>query len=285
MCCRRSINIFLTILLLVPISASAESTKVRKPVIGNASVPLPRVYAPVRPRSTRTAFPWRKKIGATVFWVGEEPTERNPTPNHKSSWDPKWEQNFGGFDDPDPKNRSWDFRPKGFIPGQNPFYVALPYNDKATPVSHKESAKRMIPWFEKRYKGRTKSVCKGVWVAIRHGRKIAYAQWEDCGPFNTDDPNYVFGKARPKNTNNKGAGIDISPSVRDYLGCGNMAVVDWRFVNISEVTDGPWRRFGANNHFVMLRNKKQEARISQNDELRARREEWLRNQLPKKAGS
>lgn len=33
-----------------------------------------------------------------------------------------------------------------------------------------------------------------------------------------DDWEYVFGKKRPKATRNGADGIDISPSIRDYLG-------------------------------------------------------------------
>jgi len=43
---------------------------------------------------------WRGNVVATVFWVGEQPTENNPTPNHMSAWDMNWEANFGGYDDP-----------------------------------------------------------------------------------------------------------------------------------------------------------------------------------------
>jgi len=37
-----------------------------------------------------TTYPWKKNITATVFWVGEKPTAKNPTPNNKSSWDQNW---------------------------------------------------------------------------------------------------------------------------------------------------------------------------------------------------
>lgn len=72
-------------------------------------------------------YPWKRNIVTTVFWVGERPTRNNPVPNCKSSWDPEWHKNFGGYDNPDPKARR-GFLPL-FIPRQNPFYVALPYND------------------------------------------------------------------------------------------------------------------------------------------------------------
>src|SRR5213075_501298 len=68
--------------------------------------PLPRVYAPTRPREVAPKYPWRKNIPITIFWIGEPPGENNPTPNHASSWDPNWQLNYGGFDDPNKDNRT-----------------------------------------------------------------------------------------------------------------------------------------------------------------------------------
>lgn len=69
---------------------------------------------------------WKRNVVATVFWVGEQPTENNPTPNNKSAWDVNWQANFGGYDDP---NSREGYLPKDFAPSLNPFYIALPYND------------------------------------------------------------------------------------------------------------------------------------------------------------
>ena len=53
------------------------------------------------------------------------------------------------------------------------------------------------------------------------------------------------------NTHNKGAGIDISPAVRDYLGIpGGTAIVHWRFVEFYRIPRGPWSKWGDNNPFV-----------------------------------
>lgn len=215
-----------------------------------ASIVIPRVNSPTMPRLGYAKYPWKTDIMATVFWVGETPTENNPTPNNKSSWDTEWEKNFGGFDDPDPSKRASNYCPKGFTPGLNPFYIALPYNDCLDYNSHKSEASRVIPWFKERYTRAGKSVLRGTWLAIRYGNRVCYAQWEDCGPFVTDDHEYVFGNARPKNTSNKGAGLDVSPAVRDYLGMGSSGKCDWRFVDVNEVPPGPWRNLGTNNHFV-----------------------------------
>lgn len=212
----------------------------------------PRVNTPTAPRSPFNAirYPWKKNITATVFWIGERPTPRNPTPNHASSWDTQWQRNYGGYDNPD-KAARYQYRPKGFVPGLNPFYVALPYNDVINHRKSKPEASRIIPWWNRRADKRPgKTCCKGRWVQIVHGRKVCYAQWEDCGPFTTDDWQYVFGNKRPKNTKNKGAGIDVSPAIRDYLGMKSNGIVHWRFIDFSRVPRGPWSYYGKNNPFV-----------------------------------
>jgi len=196
-------------------------------------------------------YPWKTNIVTTVFWVGERPTANNPTPNHKSSWDQQWVQNYGGYDNPDPTKRR-NYIPIGFVPRQNPFYIALPYND-VTRGRTKPEAPRVIPWFKEAFERKGRSVCKGRWVAIRHKGKIAYAQWEDCGPFRTDHYNYVFGNERPKPNLNQGAGLDVSPAVRDYLGMSGKDICDWKFVEFRDVPNGPWAKYGDNNTFVLQR--------------------------------
>ena len=203
--------------------------------------------------STSTAllggrYPWKNDIVTTVFWIGEGTTARNPTPNRASSWDPNWLGNYGGVDRPDRRN---GYLPVTFVPGQNPFYCALPYND-VTHGTTKPEASFVIPWFRQAFQQAGHSVCKGRWLAIRRGNRVCYAQWEDCGPFRTDHWQYVFGKERPKPNLNKGAGLDVSPAVRDFLGMNaTMDVCDWKFVDFSEVPTGPWAKYGENNTFVL----------------------------------
>jgi hypothetical protein len=198
-------------------------------------------------------FPWKKEIVTTVFWIGEKPSANNPTPNRSSSWDANWTRNYGGFDDPEASHRH-DFVPAKFTPKQNPFYCALPYNDKST-NGHRPEAPRVVPWFKEAYQGPAVSTCKSRWIAIRKGNKVAYAQWEDAGPFRTDHWQYVFGNERPKPNLNKGAGLDVSPAVRDYLGINGTDVTDWKFVDFSEVPHGPWSKHGDNNTFVLNARK------------------------------
>jgi len=207
-------------------------------------------------------FPWKKEIVTTVFWIGEKPTANNPVPNRASSWDVNWTKNYGGLDDPDKSHRH-DFVPAKFTPRQNPFYCALPYNDKAK-EGHRPEAPRVVPWFQEAYQGPGVSTCKGRWIAIRKGNKVAYAQWEDAGPFRTDHWQYVFGNERPKPNLNKGAGLDVSPAVRDYLGMNETDVTDWKFVEFTEVPHGPWSKLGDNNTFVINARKADTAVVNAN---------------------
>jgi hypothetical protein len=198
-------------------------------------------------------YPWKKEIVTTVFWIGEQPSGNNPVPNRSSSWDKNWTRNYGGFDNPDRAHRV-DYIPANFVPKQNPFYCALPYNDKAA-TGHRSEAPHVVPWFKDAYQGPAVSTCKGRWVAIRKGDRVAYAQWEDAGPFRTDHWQYVFGNERPKPNLNKGAGLDVSPAVRDFLGLGDTDVTDWRFVDFEEVPHGPWAQYGDNNTFVIIQRQ------------------------------
>ena len=190
-----------------------------------------------------------------MFWIGENPTANNPVPNHASSWDAAWTKNYGGYDDPRPSRRQ-NYIPVNFTPRQNPFYCALPYNDKSR-EGHRPEAPKVVPWFKEAYRGPGVSVCKDRWVAIRKGNRTVYAQWEDAGPFRTDHWEYVFGNERPKPNLNRGAGLDVSPAVRDYLGLQDTDVTDWKFVEFSEVPPGPWTKLGDNNTFVINQRKTQ----------------------------
>ena len=240
----------------VPNAKVKLSKKSSKPDENNALLKIdpyaaPKADPPLRQAAER--YPWKKEIVTTVFWIGEKPTANNPVPNRASSWDKEWTKSYGGFDNPDPATRR-DYIPVKFTPQQNPFYCALPYNDKAR-EGHRPEAPQVVPWFKEAYQGPAVSVCKGRWIAIRKGNKVAYAQWEDAGPFRTDHWQYVFGEERPKPNLNKGAGLDVSPAIRDYLGLNETDVTDWKFVEFSEVPRGPWSRLGANNTFVMNRQK------------------------------
>lgn len=212
-----------------------------------------RLFSSPPPPSRGEHYPLKQNIVTTVFWIGEKPSENNPVPNRASSWDKNWSKSYGGFDDPNPARRS-NYVPVKFTPRQNPFYCALPYNDK-TANGHRPEAPRIVPWFREAYQGPGVSTCKDRWVMIRKGDRTVYAQWEDAGPFRTDHWQYVFGNERPKPNLNKGAGLDVSPAVRDYLGLQDTDVTDWKFVDFSEVPRGPWALYGENNTFVVNERK------------------------------
>ncbi len=216
----------------------------------------PQVFVPTTSRTSTQRYPWKTNIVTTVFWIGEQPTENNPVPNTKSSWDLNWVGSYGGYDTPDSSNRH-NFIPAAFTPRQNPFYVALPYND-VTHGQFKPEAALVIPWFKQENKGSGVSVCKDRWLAIRKGNRVCYAQWEDCGPFRTDHFQYVFQNERPKPNLNHGAGLDVSPAVRDYLSLATTDVTDWQFVEVRDVAPGPWRNYGDNNHFVIAQRQSQQ---------------------------
>ena len=222
----------------------------------------PQVFIPTSSRPAIQRYPWKTNIVTTVFWVGEQAAGNNPVPNYRSSWDANWTNNYGGFDNPDPSARR-SYLPIAFIPRQNPFYCALPYND-VTHGQFKPEAPLVIPWFKQAYTGQGQSVCWHRWIAIRKGNRTCYAQWEDCGPFRTDHFQYVFGNERPKPNLNHGAGLDVSPSVRDYLGLAPTDVTDWQFIEVRDVPPGPWRSYGENNNFVIARSKSEQRMADRN---------------------
>ena len=188
----------------------------------------------------RSATPWKRNVVATIFWVGQKPTERNPHAKDKSAWDLNWIDSFGGSDHPEDRE-GWN--PRGFVPKQTPFYVALPYNDVLATGLHRPEASEVIPWFWQQYRGDGITVCKGRWVAIHLAGKVCYAKWEDVGPFELDHWQYVFGNQAPRYNINGGAGIDVSPAVRDFLGLKSGERVQWRFVDERDVPAGPWKNW------------------------------------------
>ena len=97
--------------------------------------------------------------------------------------------------------------------------------------------------------------------SARDGQKLERTIGRRDGPgaFRTDHWQYVFGNERPKPNLNKGAGLDVSPAVRDYLGLQETDVTEWKFVDFSEVPRGPWSTHGDNNTFVINERKKGKA--------------------------
>lgn len=208
--------------------ASTSSVQIMKttgdtaPISNTRPVQLPPVY---------------KRAITTQFWVGESSNESNGfIPNHESYWDDAWMIHFGGVDTPECRT---GYYPCGFVPQENPFYVALPYGEfEEGSDTLKRSAQR-IPWFSSNASG---PLLKNRWIEVVYQGKVCYGQWQDVGPFLTDDFDYVFGSNQPINTFGERAGLDISPALWDCLGLTTNEVTEWRFVDIKQVPDGPWKR-------------------------------------------
>ncbi|MFZ1654367.1 MAG: hypothetical protein WBO92_02375 [Candidatus Moraniibacteriota bacterium] len=187
-----------------------------------------------------SAYYRHEDISVTLFWVGERADEDNQgIPNRRSAWDDSWEQHYGGFDDPDDRNA--DYFPAGFLPKENPFYFALPYNDFDEDGVRRAEAYSVVPWAGVETWGEKESMLKNRWIKIIKGGKVAYAQWEDVGPFEEDDAAYVFGTADPKSETNQHAGLDLSPAVNDYLDLKGVDSVSWQFIEEADVPAGPWK--------------------------------------------
>lgn len=186
-------------------------------------------------------YPYKADIVTTCFWVGEGTCGYGTTDNTKSAWDVHWVESFGGVDHPAERTANSGqpgaiSLPAKFVPRQNPYYVALPFND----IKFPSVARKVIPWWsESLFRGNpNKSQCQGRWIKIYFQGHICYAQWEDVGPFREDHYEYVFGNDRP--TIETKAGLDVSPAVRDYLGLDGLNKTTWRFVDPDEVPLGPW---------------------------------------------
>ena len=192
------------------------------------------------PSSAATGqYPIHKNITATTFWVGEPASSSNSfIANSQSAWDPNWQEHYGGADDP--KNRN-GFYPADFTPQENPFYLALPYNDFDSDGNRKTDVAKIIYWANDGSWSESQSMLKNQWVKIIANGKTVYAQWEDVGPFLENDSNYVFGNALPQSQDNNNAGIDLSPATKDYLGLNGESGIDWQFVREADVPEGPWK--------------------------------------------
>lgn len=164
-------------------------------------------------------------IVADIFWIGEE--------DNSSSWDSDWVGSYGGVDTPDERDV---YHPITFTPTQNPFYVALPYNDLGSDGQLKSDISDYIPWANPNDTP-TQSICKNRWLKISANRKDAYGQWEDVGPVGDNDINYLFDTSKPLSS----PSISLSPAIRDYLGIDANSSVNWVFVDDEDVPDGPWR--------------------------------------------
>jgi uncharacterized protein (TIGR01370 family) len=180
-------------------------------------------------------------VPTTIFWVGAAPGQAGIDARTVSAWDADWVSHFGGVDDPfsrDPLNPYW---PAAFTPLENPFYLALPYDDFGANGLRRPNYSTVIPWARFAAYGPLESAVKNRWVKLVSGEQTCYAQWEDVGPLQDYDFRYVFGTNKPRNKENLGSGMEISPAVAHCLGVGGISGVSWRFVYEDEVLpSGPW---------------------------------------------
>jgi hypothetical protein len=199
-------------------------------------------YAPSSPETSRSSASelhfTHTNITTTYFWVGEGASSDNANiSNSPSTWDEEWQQHYGGVDSPKHRN---GFSPSAFKPKENPFYVALPYND----INQKTSTRRESAGICRPTAVQTDahhSFCKNSWIAIRHNGEIVYAQWEDAGPNGENDAAYMRGTHAPRNTFDTRAGLDVSPAVKDYLKLSDVSKTDWVLVTPGQVQAGPWK--------------------------------------------
>ncbi|GEM_PF-1159176 len=203
------------------------------------------------------AYPPHTNIVATVFWVGEIFDPGAPDGSQVvSAYDDAWMQHFGGCDgsvasgacQTIASNAADGYFPAQMTPRENPFYLDLPYAD-FDGDRPKPGRTSVIPWAAGQPDpGPSVSLMKNRWVKLMRGGRTCYGQIEDAGPAQYDDINYVFGTSdtRPRNTKYNGAGMDVSPALRDCLGFDGLDNaenrLDWQFVDDRDVPDGPWRR-------------------------------------------
>ena len=193
----------------------------------------------VRASRARRLVRLHENVSTTVFYIGEPASLENGfIANDDSAWDECWKEHYGGIDDPFNRTGYW---PAGFTPTENPFYVALPYDDLDDNGNRRDNVADVIPWARTQTFAPTVSIVKNRWVKIVANGNTCYAQWEDVGPFKTNDVRYVFGTARPRNRVNNHAGLDVSPAVQTCLDIPyDITPTSWRFVEASEVPTGPW---------------------------------------------
>jgi len=176
-------------------------------------------------------YPIHKYIRAVRFYIGEEADHSNDFDDTLSSaWIKNWVKTFGGIDRGS-LNR--------FEANENLYYVALPYNDLDENSERKASAVN-IPWNDGTQN--SDSLVKDRWVKLTYRDTTCYAQWEDVGPTNTDDFDYVFNNTRPSTLMRNKSGISLSPATWACLGLEDYPVLHWQFIDAEDVPYGRWTR-------------------------------------------
>jgi len=216
--------------------------------------------AAAEPVAEPAKYPLHTGIVATTFWIGEifDPTASDGS-QVISTYDSQWLAHYGGCDgvvvnamcETEPRTSANGYFPTQMTPLENPFYLDLPFDDLNDEAAFARRA-TVIPWAqEPEYAGHETdeafSYMKNRWVQISKDGQTCYGQIQDAGPGEYNDAEYVFGSAdeRPLNANFNAAGMDVSPALNGCLGFadanGQDDKVDWRFVDLADVPDGPWR--------------------------------------------
>ncbi len=184
--------------------------------------------------------PKRTNIATTYFQAGMPagPDDQGVS-NQSSAWYYDWAQHMCGID--------VDGTRQIDKPGcDNLFYAALPCLDtnKEMNIQLKNVANAPKSWD---FLPGQVSKFKNRWIRVEHDGKTVYVQWEDVGPLYTNDCNYVFGTARPRqeSTHAVASALDLSPAAFKQLTDGDLTVgiiqTNWQFVSDRDVPYGPWR--------------------------------------------
>jgi hypothetical protein len=168
-------------------------------------------------------YPWHYDITATMFWLGEEAGPDNG-----------WISNV---------STAWESPVADSV---NEWYIAVPYNDMEYVDGQTQNKAEVvqIPWYDESLAEGYDfySYIKNRWIMVQAGDKVAYGQIVDSGPHGEELFDYVINGgafSNPASSNN--AGIDLSPVMTEHLGLDGRDPVDWKFVEESEVPEGPWK--------------------------------------------
>jgi len=88
-----------------------------------------------------------------------------------------WYYSYGGYDNPT-LVRGRNFIPINFFSPES-VLLCSPYNDVQGGHT-KHEAPQVIPWFKQAFARDGQTVLKDRWIAVQHGNKVLYAQWEDA---------------------------------------------------------------------------------------------------------
>ena len=206
------------------------------------------------PATSNRATPGSARSSPPPSGSAKLPPRTIPSRIDSSCWDPHWAKNYGGNDTPDTAQRTAEYIPRQLHPRPEPILrrPALQRYGARRPQGRGAPGHPLVP---EGIQGPDPIRLQGPLDRHPLWLKVCYAQWEDAGPFRTDHWQYVFGNERPRPNLNGGAGLDVSPAVRDYLGMNSTDVTDWKFVDFEEVPTGPWARYGENNTFVQNARK------------------------------